>query len=123
MRVQIIVADELLSNMLRGCCEAQGFTVVTERKGYDALKQAMDSDERWDLVILDDDLEDLDGESVLRAIERLSPQQRWLLLKGEGQKDLEARYPDHVFVVEKPVDFSALVEALRTFRRSGEGRT
>lgn len=116
MRVQIIVQDEVLANMLDGCCRAQGCAVTRRSKGYDVLQQAMQSDERWDLVILDDELEDLDGESLLRAVERVAPQPRWLLLKGEGQKGAERRWPDHVFVVEKPVDFSALVEALRSLK-------
>ena len=101
-----------------------GFDVVEAATGEDALK--LSATEHPDLVLLDVNLPDMDGTTVLREI-RTDPALADLAVIGlsadatqdQVQRLIQAGADDYV---TKPVDFDILLEAIRRLSAAREPR-
>jgi len=90
-RYKILVVDDedsirtLVQTMLKG----EGRQVVLTAKGKDAI--AMFKKERPDLTILDIDMPDIDGITVLRQIRTIDPQAKVIVFTGGDSPTVESQ--------------------------------
>jgi DNA-binding response OmpR family regulator len=80
--------DPLILRSLRAALEAEGHRVVTAeggRKGIDAFRLA-ESYDRYDVVITDLGMPDVDGRRVASAVKEIRPSVPVILLTGWGQR-------------------------------------
>ena len=91
MQYKILVVDDednirtLVQTMLKG----EGRNVVLAAKGKDAI--AMFQKERPDMTILDIDMPDIDGITVLRQIRAIDPQAKVMVFTGGDSPSVESQ--------------------------------
>jgi DNA-binding response OmpR family regulator len=83
VKVLIVEDDAKLSRFLVRILVEEGFTADTCLKGVDALKQA--STLRYDLILLDWMLPDIDGLSICRALRQRGFSTPILMLTARGE--------------------------------------
>jgi DNA-binding NtrC family response regulator len=72
--------------------ERSGFTVLTARDGTEGVAAFADAPDRIALVLLDLTMPTLGGEEVFRAMRRIRPDVRVVLMSGYSSHELAARY-------------------------------
>lgn len=84
MKSKILVVDDeaLVRNSLEEILRLEGYEVVSVESGDAALNQIQQ--ESYDLILLDLKMPGIDGIDVLKALSRLTPDTRVILLTGHG---------------------------------------
>lgn len=111
--VLIVDDDRHFLERLGERLESYGFMISTANHGRDALRMAGDTD--FDAVVLDVQMPDMDGETVLVEMLGKNPDLRVIMLTGyasidQGVKAIRAGAFDYL---EKPANMTQLVERLR----------
>ncbi len=101
--------------------ERLGFTVITAKRGQDAIKILTQKEQNIDLVILDLVMPDMDGGKVFDEIRRLHPDMPILLSSGysiDGQARSILQRGCNGFI-QKPFTISELSEKISAYCTSG----
>lgn len=118
--MRILVVDDSWDtvDMLRRLFEMDGAVVNTARSGTEALKIV--SNERFDVILSDISMPDMDGFELLRILRELPGLRDTpvLALTGFGRAEDVARAKAEGFFshVTKPIDLGQLVEILQKLR-------
>ena len=67
-----------------------GYEVVTAANGHEALDMFFRNPDRFDLVMVDDQMPYVTGKEVCRKIHELQPEQKLLLCSGHAAEDKPA---------------------------------
>jgi|SRR5690242_14167188 DNA-binding response OmpR family regulator len=117
MRILVIEDEPRILGFLAHGLEAEGFSVVGSRDGAEGLKLALEHG--FDLVILDLLLPRVDGFSVLKTLERKSPQLPVVIVSARTDvktkvKGFELGARDYL---TKPFSFDELLARIRVHLR------
>lgn len=113
-RILIVEGEPFLSRAMGGLLRGREVHVVTH--GKDAL-QFVEGGERFELVLTELELDDMDGEQLQLRIDAIDPAQarRMLFVAGDTNtpklREFRRRLGDRV--IEKPFLADELIEALR----------
>ena len=110
----LIVDDEKdLLEIMAERLRTRGLNVSTTTSAFDALKMA--ETESYDAVVLDLMMPEMDGFKTLKALKRINPAMRIILLTGFSaiEKELAAMHIENVDIMEKPPDLGVLVEKIK----------
>jgi len=116
-RILIVDDDPLLIKSLRDTLETDGHIVTPAnggQAGIDTFQKAQADGERFDVVITDLGMPNVDGRRVAEAIKKASGSTPVIMLTGWGQRiNAEGDIPPHVDrVLSKPPKLKELREAL-----------
>ena len=111
-RILVVDDHEMGRNSLARLLVALGYEVVDVKDGASAIER-MDQDLRYDYVLTDVRLPDLDGREVVQAAHRLDPSPWVALITGWDvtPEEVERLKIDCVFL--KPLDVMAIVDRLK----------
>ena len=113
----LIVDDEKdLLEIMAERLRTRGMNVSTTTSALDALKMAQT--ESYDVVVLDLMMPEMDGFKALKALKRINPAMRIILLTGFGaiEKELAAMHIEDVDIMDKPPDLGVLVKKIKMAR-------
>ena len=88
----VVDDDERVRLVARHMLERSGFTVLTARDGCEGVSTFGASRDRVSLVLLDLTMPTLGGEEAFRAMRRMRPDVRVVLMSGYSSHELAARY-------------------------------
>jgi two-component system, cell cycle sensor histidine kinase and response regulator CckA len=111
----LVVDDEQPIRTLLACVlEPMGYAVLGACDGHEALGVLREPSQRIDLVLLDVQLPECDGASVLRAIRRLRPGVPVVVQTGHVAEDLGAKLGGMSVeaVLEKPFHARNVIQLL-----------
>jgi len=114
-RVLVVDDEPSVASIVRRALEWGGYEVTLCSGGLEALECY--GPNRFDLVLLDVMMPDLDGVEVLRRIRTVDPKAKVMLMTGHTEESVQARlreYPD-VNVVLKPFLPKELLAEIRKF--------
>jgi len=119
--VLVVDDDETVRSVAQIMLERSGFTVLTARDGHEGVAMFDDGRAQISLVLLDLTMPTLDGEEAFRAMRRLRPDARVVLMSGYSSQELAARYAAEGLAgfVQKPFRLEEL-EACLTRVLDGE---
>ncbi len=105
----VIDDDPLMLELMEFQLQAQGYSTTLAQTGEEGLKLAEGS--RFDIVLADLQLPDLDGIAVIRRLKEISPASEIIIVSGYGSvsKAVEATKAGAFYFVEKPVEFEELM--------------
>lgn len=108
-KILVIDDDQSMLDLAQFHLREQSYEVLTACSGLDGLK-LLDT-HRFDLVLTDLNLPDLDGIGLVTQIKSASPETEIIMITGYGSvmKAVEATKAGAFFFVEKPVDFDELL--------------
>jgi CheY-like chemotaxis protein len=118
----LVVDDESPIRSLLACLlEPLGYDVLEAGSGSEAIAIAAQSSQPIDVVLLDFQLPEQDGASVLRALRALRPQIPVIVQTGHQGPELLARLGDQCVdgVLEKPFRADCLSELIERVRAHG----
>lgn len=112
-RVLIVDDEEDFSAALSERMNAHGLKVNTASNGADALEKVQQG--AYDAIILDLVMPGMDGIETLKRIREKKPELQVILLTGQAslQKGLESMKLGALDFLEKPADFSSLMEKIK----------
>jgi PAS domain S-box-containing protein len=113
VRVLILDDDPQMCTTLRDILELKGFAVVLAGSGAQALQYVQQDQPA--VVLIDLQLEDMNGLDVLGAIRETSPDVECIMLTGHASKDsaIQAANLGAYSYFEKPIDIDRLTLAIR----------
>jgi signal transduction histidine kinase/ActR/RegA family two-component response regulator len=125
-RILIVDDDPLLIKSLRDALETDGHIVTPAnggQAGIDTFQKAQTDGEKFDIVITDLGMPNVDGRRVAEAIKQASASTPVIMLTGWGQRiNAEGDIPPHVDrVLNKPPKLKELREALAQCVRQNNG--
>ena len=120
LRVLLIDDDPLVRELMREMMEGDGHRVEVAETGEEGLKRFADSmrsgssEKRFDAVITDLGMPDMDGRRVARGVKRMCPDTPVILLSGWTQQSIEkdAQFPEMDYILKKPLKILQLRRAL-----------
>jgi signal transduction histidine kinase/ActR/RegA family two-component response regulator/HAMP domain-containing protein len=120
LRVLVVDDDPLILRVLRATLEADGHVVVTAnggQEGIDVFRLTEEGGKRFDLVMTDLGMPQVDGHGVARAVKAMRPSAPVILLTGWGQRLVEeGEVPPNVDrVLNKPPRRQELRATLEEF--------
>jgi two-component system, NtrC family, response regulator AtoC len=123
MRILIVDDDGTQCAMLQGFLEKQGYTTLTAASGKEAL--GIFSTQPIHLVLLDNRMDDMNGDEVLARMRESSPLIRAIMITAYGNvktavKVMQLGADDFI---EKPVDLSELLQKIRRIEKEVIVRT
>jgi DNA-binding NtrC family response regulator len=115
-RQTILVVDDepLVLQMTQLILDSLGFRVQQATNGAEAMTCIEASKGAFDLIILDQQLPDCKGTSVMKRAKNLFPSLRFLLISGFVTRDLveEANMLGGAQILDKPYDIDDLTKAV-----------
>lgn len=111
-KIFLVEDDEALRESLKILLEESGFEVHSVADGKTALKFLQQN--RYDGIILDDNLPFIQGSDLLGLIRIQSPDVKIIIMSGlfntEGIRKIKEQGAD--FVIEKPFDVGVIIDFL-----------
>jgi DNA-binding NtrC family response regulator len=109
VKVLLVDDEEEFTRILSERMEARGLKVVTAENGSAALKKA--EDERFDAIILDMFMPEMDGIETLKRLLEINPDLQVIMLTGHAtlEKGVEAVKLGAMDFIEKPADMDKLL--------------
>ena len=110
----LIVDDEIdLLEIMAERLRTRGMNVSTTTSAIDALK--MVESESYDAVVLDLMMPEMDGIKAFKALKKINPAIRIILLTGYTaiEKELAAMHIEDVDIMDKPPDLNLLIEKIK----------
>ncbi len=109
--ILVIDDDEQFNLMLKSALEIKGYNVETASNGRDA--KALYQNNKYDVIITDIIMPDVDGYEVILDLRRLNMSDRTIAVSGGGRTAAEdylitAQHFDVAATFNKPVDLQAL---------------
>jgi DNA-binding NtrC family response regulator len=108
-KVLVIDDDQSMLELAAFHLHAQGYDPSTAQTGEEGLKLVQGA--RFDLILTDLQLPDIDGIEVVRRLKEMSPDSEIIMITGYGSvsKAVEATKAGAFYFVEKPVEFEELM--------------
>lgn len=118
MRILIVDDEQMQREMLRGFLEKQGYSVLTASGGAEALQLFRANPVQ--LVLIDQRMEDMNGDEVIARMRQDSPLVRAIMITAYGNvatavKVMQLGADDFL---EKPVDLLELLEKIRIIEQN-----
>jgi len=114
---QVLVVDdeETVRNAAARILRRLGFEVSTASDGMEALSIFRADPHRFDLVVMDLTMPNIDGKQALAELRALRPDVRAVLMSGFNQEEAysEADGSETVGFIQKPFDYESLEKAVR----------
>ncbi|GAC1446679.1 MAG: sigma-54 dependent transcriptional regulator [Pyrinomonadaceae bacterium] len=107
--ILVIDDDRSMLELAEYHLQSQGYKVVTAETGTEGLKQA--DEQRFDLVITDFNLPDIDGIEIVKRIKETVPETEVIVATGFSSvtKAVDAIKAGAFYFVEKPIEFEELL--------------
>jgi PAS domain S-box-containing protein len=129
LRVLLIDDDPLVRELMREMLEGDGHRTEVAETGKTGLQCFADSirgdghGERFDAVITDLGMPDMDGRRVARGVKRMCPDTPVILLSGWTQRSVEKdqQYPEMDYTLKKPPKILQLRRALAAVESPKDG--
>ena len=113
-KILLVEDDDCLRESLKLILQEAGFELETAAEGKTALKILQQ--QKYDAIILDDNLPFIQGSELLGLIRIQNPSVKIIIMSGlfnsDGVKKIKSQGAD--LVIEKPFDFNVVIEYLRT---------
>lgn len=108
-KVLVIDDDPSMLELMEFQLQAEGYKATLAHTGEEGLKLA--EAYRFDVVLADLQLPDLDGIEVIKRLKEISPASEIIMVSGHGSvsKAVEATKAGAFYFVEKPVEFEELM--------------
>ena len=116
----LIVDDEaLVLRTIRRILEKYGYTTTAAQGGADGIAAYAETEGRFDLVVLDLSMPDVNGAECFRRIRALDADAAVLICTGYGAEDQTAQMLEAGAkgILRKPFEPSELVDAVESFKR------
>jgi CheY-like chemotaxis protein/anti-sigma regulatory factor (Ser/Thr protein kinase) len=110
LRILVVDDQPLLCNLLYECLSNDRHAVETACNGREGLEKFRAG--RFDLVLTDKAMPEMDGDQLAAAIKQINPSQRIILITGYCEYSPGTRSDAIDLVVGKPVSMDALRQAL-----------
>lgn len=112
-RIMVIDDEKIVCDMAKLSLEQEGYIVETFLSAGPALKRL--EEERFDVVITDYKMKDIDGLEVLRRVKRLYPETEVIIITAFANLDaaIEALRGDAFDFFPKPVKIKDLKESIK----------
>ncbi len=111
---KILVIDDAVDTleMMTAYLRSEGYEPVTSETGKHALE--LINAEKFEVVLTDLQLPDLNGIELVKQIKELSPETEIIMISGYGSvsKAVEATKAGAFYFIEKPVEFDELIVLL-----------
>ena len=116
----VVDDDKFLVRTLADILKLRGWTVTTAHTGTEAVNAA--ARETFDVVLMDIRMPEMDGVSAFKAMKRVKPDVRVVLMTAYASDSLldEARDAGALRVLAKPVDMRALMVLLDTLAQASD---
>jgi DNA-binding NtrC family response regulator len=115
MTIKVLLVDDEqeFTRVLAERLEARGITVVTAESGRAALAEV--EKERFDVLVLDYSMPEMDGIETLRRLKAGQPELQVIFLTGYAtvQRGVEALKLGAMDFLEKPTDIQGLTKKIR----------
>ncbi|MFH1050611.1 MAG: response regulator [bacterium] len=113
-KVLLVDDEQDFVEVLQERLENRGMNVQTSLTPTSALDKV--KDENFDAIILDLQMPDMDGLSVLKEILKDHPDMQVIILTGHAtvDKGIKAMKLGALDLIEKPVDINLLIEKIKT---------
>ncbi|MFW6180379.1 MAG: response regulator, partial [Spirochaetota bacterium] len=129
LRLLLVDDDPLVRELMREMLEGDGHHTEVAESGEAGLKRFAESirkdrhGERFDAVITDLGMPDMDGRRVARGVKRMYPDTPVILLSGWTQRSVEKdeQYPDMDYILKKPPKILQLRRALAAVEQPVKG--
>jgi len=111
----LVVDDEPVScEILADIFTEEGYTVSRAKDGYEAIKK-IEEGEHFDLFLLDIRLPGINGVEVLRAIKKINPQVKAILMTAYSDEDLikEGLELGACTCIHKPFDVKEMLNLVK----------
>lgn len=112
LKILIVDDEESITNIFQFILENEGYTVDTASSGQEALSLA---ESHYDLVIIDIDLHDINGDQVAKAILKRHTDVKIVLMTGypELVESIRALDIDIADILVKPFSPDVLMKLIR----------
>lgn len=118
----LLVEDDFMNmRLVQHVLEAEGYTVVGATSGWEALNQIKNS--LPDLILMDVQLPDIDGMSLVRIIRAGEADRKTVILaltayamKGDKEKILQTGCNGYI---AKPINVEQFISAVRSYLGTG----
>lgn len=112
-RIMVIDDEKIVCDMAKLSLEQDGYIVETFLNAEPALKRL--EEERFDVVVTDYKMKDIDGLEVLRRVKRLYPETEVIIITAFANLDaaIEALRGDAFDFFPKPVKIRDLKESIK----------
>jgi DNA-binding NtrC family response regulator len=112
-RILLVDDEEDFVESLAKRLDRRGLKVETSSSGEEALDKVRERD--FDVIVLDLAMPGLDGIATLKRLKQVDPDLQVILLTGHATvpKSVEAIKLGAIDLLEKPADFSELLEKIR----------
>lgn len=112
-RIMVIDDEKIVCDMARLSLEQDGYTVETFLSAEPALKRL--EEERFDVVVTDYKMKNIDGLEVLKTVKRLYPETEVIIITAFANLDaaIEALREDAFDFFPKPVKIKELKESIK----------
>ncbi|MCB5230939.1 MAG: response regulator [Candidatus Cloacimonas sp.] len=112
--ILLVEDDEDIVSCLKELLELQGYRVLVALDGEEGVNLYTENRERVSLVVTDLNLPKMDGDEVIRTINEMNPEQRFILVSGYIADDkLIKLYEGRLTFLQKPYRFQTIIELVR----------
>lgn len=110
----LVVDDEAtIREMTKATLETSGFRVLTAGDGTEAVAQYALHQKAIDLLVVDMMMPFMDGNATIRAIQRINPKAKFIVVSGLQQNELTVKQESVTFL-HKPYTADKLLTAIKT---------
>ena len=110
--VLVVDDDAAVRDLLAMVLRSDGFTVLTAKNGSEALKISQSGLQRFDLLVSDIEMPDIDGKRLASAIRAEHPSLPVLFMSGCGRYIDAVSLPISAFL-SKPLHLAVFLEVVR----------
>ena len=116
--ILVVDDEEAIREITKTTLEAFGYSVVTASDGADAIGKFASQRNEFGLVLTDMIMPYMDGEAVIRALRRIEPDIRVLLVSGLDQESHIAQEGKGIRFLHKPYTSKTLLESIESLLAS-----
>lgn len=116
-KIFVIDDEEIVRELLAEVLSNSGFQVMTAESGHIGLDYFRQPDCRYDLVIVDMSMPDMNGMEVCRELRKIAPVQKIMITTGSypnAEEIAELKQNGIEHIVKKPFNLNELIRLVRS---------
>lgn len=123
--ILLVDDDEIIQDAVGEMLRWLGFGVVIATNGYDAINLVENAPDRFDLIILDILMPQMNGKECYRKIKQINPNLKVLISTGYSTSEDKKELLNEgvVGILEKPFESAQLTQAIQEAMRGSKSQT